>query len=243
MFTILLTVGLALILAVAFGLAARLRQQAAVLDGQQMERRFGPEYERVLARRNGDAKAARRELAARLRRYGSLEVLPLGSGARERYLAQWKAVQEDFVESPARALGEAEALLTRLAAERGYPAEAPFEERIAALSVHHARRVQGYLRVHDVRHGVSTQSTANTANARNAPDSRDAAETSRNSAETSRNGAGTEDMRAALLEARALFDSLLNARACNGGGHQQERTVRAARPRLGLPGGTAPRAH
>ncbi|MGP3990085.1 hypothetical protein [Streptomyces sp. 3N207] len=241
MFTTLLTVGLAVILAVAFGLAVRLRQRAA-LDGQQMERRFGPEYERVLARRNGDAKAARRELAARLRRYGSLEVLPLGSRARERYLAQWKAVQEDFVASPARALGEAEALLTRLAAERGYPAEAPFEERIAALSVHHARRVQGYLRVHDARHGVSTQSTAKTANARNAPDSRNALGP-RDAVEPSRNGAGTEDMRAALLEARALFDSLLNARACNGGGHQQERTVRAARPRLGLPGGTAPRAH
>ncbi|MGI5347503.1 hypothetical protein ACQEU8_04840 [Streptomyces sp. CA-250714] len=219
MFTTLLTVGLAVIVAVAFGLAIRLRQRAAALDGQQMERRFGPEYERVLARRNGDAKAARRELADRLRRYGSLKVLPLTSGARERYLAQWKAVQEQFVESPVRALGEAEALLTRLAAERGYPAEAPFEERIAALSVHHARRVQGYLRVHDARRG----NTPNTPDAGSAPD--------------------TEEMRAALLEARALFDSLLNARACNGGVQQRERVPRPARPRIGLPGGTASGAH
>ncbi|MBO8193534.1 hypothetical protein ITI46_17985 [Streptomyces oryzae] len=219
MFTTLLTVGLAVILAVAFGLALRVRQRAADLDGQQMERRFGPEYERVLAARNGDARAARRELAARLRRYGSLEVLPLASGARERYLAQWKAVQEEFAESPATALREAEALLTRLAGERGYPADAPFEERVAALSVHHARRVQGYLRVHDALHsdgGGSTQSAAHAGNA-----------------------ADAEDVRGALLEARALFDSLLNARPCNGAGQQRERTVRAARPRLGLPGNTA----
>ncbi|MFI8848824.1 hypothetical protein ACIGW3_01245 [Streptomyces sp. NPDC053499] len=219
MLTTLLIAGLAVILAAAFGLAIRLRRRAAALEGQRMERRFGPEYERVLAERDGDAKAARRELAQRLKRYGTLEVLPLASGARERYLAQWGAVQEAFVDSPARALDEAEALLTRLAEERGYPAEVPFEERVAALSVHHARRVHGYLRVHRVRRdGGSDGAQA---------------------------AAATEDMRAALLEARALFDSLLNARAGHGGGQQRRRAEEAAGPRLALPGvfPPAPRQH
>ncbi|MEU3192401.1 hypothetical protein ABZ686_17625 [Streptomyces sp. NPDC006992] len=221
MFILLLVAGTAAILAVAFVVAVRLRRRAAAVEAQLLERRFGPEYTRVLARRHGDTRTTRRELAGRLDRYGSLAVLPLASGARERYLAQWRAVQEDFVDSPARALGAAETLLESLAEERGYPAGLPFEERLAALSVHHARRVQGYRRLRDARR----------AGGGSGPDA-----------------AETEDLRAALLEGRALFDSLLNARA-GGAGAERGRPSRPGLSR-GLaaahrqqPPATGPGAH
>ncbi|WP_369204981.1 hypothetical protein [Streptomyces sp. PU-14G] len=183
MFTILLIAGLGVVLAVAVGLALRLRQEAADRDGEDLEGRFGPEYDRTLVRRGGDVRTTRRELRTRLKRYAQLRVAPLHRAAREHYLARWSALEEDFSAEPGRALDAAEALLTELAAERGYPAEAPFEDLAAALSVHHARRVHGYRRVHEA---------ARTAHAEHrAP----------------------QDARAALLAAGALFDSLLNARA------------------------------
>ncbi|WP_431984867.1 hypothetical protein [Streptomyces qinglanensis] len=221
MFTLLLVAGTAVILAVALVVAVRLRRRAAAVEAELLERRFGPEYTRVLDRRHGDTRATRRELSGRLERYGSLAVQPLASGVRERYLAQWKAVQEDFVDSPAAALGAAETLLERLSEERGYPAGLPFEERLAALSVHHARRIQGYRHLRDARR----------AGGGSAPDA-----------------AETEAMRAALLEGRALFDSLLNARA-SGAAAQWGRPSRAGLSR-GLaaahrqqPPGTGPGVH
>lgn len=172
MYTTLLIVGLVVILAVALVLAFRLRQRAGA-GGQSLKRRFGPEYDRAVARHNGDAKAARRELNERLRRYGSLREKPLTPGEPERYAERWAAVQEHFVQSPHAALNEADVLLDQLATERGYPPNVPFEERIAALSVHHAHQVHGYLRVREALRGDST-----------------------------------EEMRAAFLEARGLFEAL-----------------------------------
>ncbi|MDF4252204.1 hypothetical protein [Streptomyces sp. WMMB303] len=206
MFVLLLVAGTVVILAGAFVVAVRLRRRARAVEAQLLERRFGPEYTRVLARRHGDTRTTRRELAGRLDRYGSLAVLPLSSAARERYLAQWRAVQEDFVDSPVRALAAAETLLERLAEERGYPAGLPLEERLAALSVHHARRVQGYRKLHDAR---------------------------RTGGGTASNAAEAEDLRAALLEGRALFDSLLNARATGAGAERG----RSSHP--GISGGLA----
>lgn len=65
-----------------------------------LKRRFGPEYESAVARQNGDARAAERELCERVRRHGSLQEQPLSPEVREQYVAQWDAVQERFVGSP-----------------------------------------------------------------------------------------------------------------------------------------------
>ncbi|CAL9626158.1 hypothetical protein [Streptomyces sp. enrichment culture] len=200
MVTILLIAGLAVILVVSGGLALRIRQEAALDEGQRLQRRFGPEYDRVLARHHGDTKRTSRELRARLKKYGTLQVLPLGRETRELCLARWNTVEETFADSPRQALEEAADLLTALAAARGYPMTAPLEERIAALSVHHARRVHGYRCVHE--------------------------------AGPAQHGTEADDMRTALLEARALFDALLHARP-----HPcplpPQRPAGAVRPRVG----------
>jgi hypothetical protein len=113
-----------------------------------LKRRFGPEYESAVARQNGDVRAAERELGERVRRHGSLQEQPLSPEVREQYVAQWDAVQERFVGSPQKAVTEADALLARLARDRGFPDGEQFEEQLAALSAHHAYFVQGYRSMH-----------------------------------------------------------------------------------------------
>ncbi|MER5660162.1 hypothetical protein [Streptomyces mirabilis] len=124
------------------------RGRARGSGGRGLKRRFGPEYERAVALQNGDVQAAQRELGERVRRHGSLQEQPLSPEVRERYVAQWDAVQEQFADSPQKAVTEADALLARLARDRGFPDGERFEEQLAALSVHHAYFVQGYRSMH-----------------------------------------------------------------------------------------------
>ncbi|PAZ12239.1 hypothetical protein CLM62_31635 [Streptomyces sp. SA15] len=158
--------------------------------GQNLKRRFGPEYDRAVARHDGDAKAAERELAERLERHGSLRERSLEPGQREQYEARWTAAQERFVDSPREAVAEADRLLAELAGARGFPDGGQYEEQLAALSVHHADHVHGYRRVHRVaRAGVGVGGDGGQA-----ADGR----------------AGTEEMREAMVEARALFEDLVS---------------------------------
>ncbi|MDG4862456.1 hypothetical protein P8605_30405 [Streptomyces sp. T-3] len=116
--------------------------------GGSLRRRFGPEYDRTVAHHDGDTKAAERELKERIRRHGDLERKSLPPEARETYVAQWAGVQERFVDAPRQATADAERLIARLAAERGYPDGERREDQIDALSVHHGTRVHGYRLLH-----------------------------------------------------------------------------------------------
>lgn len=180
------------VLAAAFTLGARRSRR-----GPALRRRFGPEYDVTVARHDGDTRAAERELAMRLERHGDLRRRPLEPAEREQYEARWTAAQERFVESPRDAVAEADRLLADLAGARGYPGSGQYEEQLAALSVHHAHYVDGYRRVHraarahtggvmgpDLATGFATPGTGF--------DSHD-----------------TEEMREAMVAARALFDELL----------------------------------
>ncbi|MER6250427.1 hypothetical protein ABT224_03380 [Streptomyces sp. NPDC001584] len=121
--------------------------------GRGLKRRFGPEYERLVTRHEGDTKAADRELGERLKRHGSVRERPLSSASREQYAAQWAGIQKRFVDSPQESVAEADALLARLTSDRGFPADGPFEEQLAALSVHHAQHVDGYRGLHGAARG------------------------------------------------------------------------------------------
>ncbi|MEU4032840.1 hypothetical protein [Streptomyces collinus] len=153
--------------------------------GPDLKRRFGPEYERTVARHDGDTQAAERELAERVERHGGLRERPLEPAERERYADRWTAVQERFVDAPREAVAEADRLLAEIAGVRGYPDGGRYEEQLAALSVHHADHVDGYRRVHRVaQDGAAAGATGS--------------------------GAGTEELRTALVDARALFDDLID---------------------------------
>ncbi|MGW2723734.1 hypothetical protein [Streptomyces sp. NPDC001492] len=174
-----LIVIVAAVVVVAVALTLRAR---GGYGGRDLKRRFGPEYDRTLARHDGDAKAAERELTERVQRHGSLREQPLEPGRLEEFTARWTAAQERFVDAPREAVAEADRLLAELAALRGFPDGSHYEEQLAALSVHHADHVHGYRHVHRVaRAGVGGQDG---------------------------DRADTEEMREAMVEARALFEDL-----------------------------------
>ncbi|MGW7269104.1 hypothetical protein ACWGH5_01195 [Streptomyces sp. NPDC054864] len=139
------------VIAVAAVLFVGLRRARG--GGRGLKHRFGPEYDHTVARHDGDVRAAEQELRERVRLHGSVKTEPLPPGARERYVAQWAGVQEQFVESPQQAVVEADALLARLARDRGFPDGERFDEQVAALSVHHAHSVHGYRKVHTATRG------------------------------------------------------------------------------------------
>ncbi|MET9083591.1 hypothetical protein ABZX77_17145 [Streptomyces sp. NPDC004237] len=175
-----------------------------------LKRRFGPEYERAVAQHGGDTRAAERELAERVDRHGGLRERPLEPAERERWAARWTTAQEQFVDSPRESVTEIDRLLAELAAARGFPAGAEYEDQVAALSVHHADHVDGYRRVH----------RAASAPVGGTPQSR----------------AGTEEMRTALIEARLLFDDLVAPSASSSRAPARHRTAVGADTGAPAPG-------
>ncbi len=113
-----------------------------------LQHRFGPEYDRAVA--EGDSRvAAERELRERERRHAELELHDLTPEARTRYTAAWEEIQARFLDDPSGAVSEADALVTELIAERGYPT-GEYEEQIAHLSVEHARTLGHYRDAHEI---------------------------------------------------------------------------------------------
>jgi hypothetical protein len=110
--------------------------------------RFGPEYDRVVSEQDSRG-AAERELRERERRHAELELRPLDSASRDRYMASWEEIQVRFVDAPDQAVGEADALVTQLIAERGYPT-GDYDDQLAHLSVEHARTLDHYRKAHDI---------------------------------------------------------------------------------------------
>jgi hypothetical protein len=156
---------------------------AAIFFGVQASRRrrlqstFGPEYDRTVAD-TGSRSDAEKELRERERRHASLELKPLSPESRARYSTAWEEVQIHFVDDPAEATNEADRLVTELISERGYPTS-DYEDRLADLSVEHARTLGHYRDAHE----ISRRSQAGEAS--------------------------TEDLRQALVHYRALFADLL----------------------------------
>src|SRR5436190_7853905 len=112
---------------------------------KQLQSQFGPEYDRTVERTDGK-KDAEAELKARQNRHDQIDIRPLSSAARERYIAQWQTVQAQFVDSPGAAVGSADELIQSVMSDRGYPVQ-DFDTRAADISVDHPHVVENY------RHG------------------------------------------------------------------------------------------
>jgi hypothetical protein len=145
---------IAVIVIAAFAVLVAGRGRIRDGGGRGLKHRFGPEYDHAVADHNGDTKAAERELGERVKQHGSLTEQPLSPQARAQYTAQWADIQEQFIDSPHKAVTKADALLARLAKDRGFPGE-QFEEQFAALSVHHPAQVRGYRSMHTAARGHS----------------------------------------------------------------------------------------
>jgi hypothetical protein len=109
---------------------------------------FGPEYDRTV-RQTGDRRQAERELAGRVERRKQLTIVPLPEQARLDYMARWQRVQAAFVDAPVESVRQADALVSQVMTDRGYPV-AEFEQRAEDVSVDHAAVIDNYRRAHAI---------------------------------------------------------------------------------------------
>ena len=133
---------LIIVVGVAFYMRKRKHTTAELRD------RFGPEYDRAV-KQHGSERKAEAKLTDRETRVEMLKIRELDLTERERYLAQWKAVQSRFVDYPKGAVTEADELVCSLMQTRGYPVT-DFEQRAADISVDHPRVVENYRSAHAV---------------------------------------------------------------------------------------------
>ncbi len=130
---------LLLVVIVAIFLIGRERKRA---QSRRLQRRFGPEYARVV-RTTGDQDKAEAELKAREARVEKFKLVALPPAEAARYAEEWKLLQARFVDNPTGVVVEANRLVRDLMLKRGYPM-ADFEHRAADISVHHPRVVENY---------------------------------------------------------------------------------------------------
>jgi hypothetical protein len=123
-------------------IAALLARARRHRQSQHLRRRFGPEYERLVAER-GDRAKAEAELRAREKRVDRLKIVPLPAAEAAKFSRAWSELQARFVDNPRGIVVEADGLVRDLMVRRGYPM-GDFEERAADISVDHPELVETY---------------------------------------------------------------------------------------------------
>jgi hypothetical protein len=109
---------------------------------EQLHDHFGPEYDRTV-QIMGDEKKAQIDLDERQKHVEALDIRSLSAGERERYLADWAAVQSKFVDEPGQAIVDADHLIIEVMQTRAYPVS-DFEQRAADISVNYPALVSNY---------------------------------------------------------------------------------------------------
>jgi|RhiMetdeSRZDD1v2_1073273.scaffolds.fasta_scaffold22722_4 hypothetical protein len=130
---------LIVVVALAAVVALALTQRRSVA----LRRRFGPEYERLLAEENGDRRAVETRLRERQKRRDALDIRALPPEACEAYAEQWRETQLHFVDDPVLSLADAGGLVEQVARQRGYPVD-DGDEGIEMVSVDHPRLIGHY---------------------------------------------------------------------------------------------------
>lgn len=103
--------------------------------------RYADEYDRTvseLGRRAGEAELVKREVRVR-----ELDIRPLSAPERDRFVADWRNVQEQFVDDPRGAVMRGNDLVEDVLRARGYPVT-DFDRQVADISVDHPRVTQNY---------------------------------------------------------------------------------------------------
>lgn len=111
-------------------------------ESQGLVDRFGPEYSRTVDEL-GSRPRAEKELKARQKRVGKLDIVPLSPQEADRFSREWRAIQGRFVDNPKGVLADADRLVRELMQKRGYPM-GDFESRAADISVDHPGVVDHY---------------------------------------------------------------------------------------------------
>jgi FtsZ-interacting cell division protein ZipA len=127
---------------------------------QNLQERFGPEYDRTV-NELGSRTKGESELKAREKRVERLDILPLAPPEAARFSEAWQALQGRFVDNPKGVVVQAEQLVRELMEKRGYPM-GDFERRAADISVDHPDVVANYrsaqaIAVRDQRGSADTE--------------------------------------------------------------------------------------
>jgi len=115
---------------------------------RKLKTKFGPEYDR-LVEKEGSARRGEAILETRNKRVEKFNIRPLSLEERGRFAAEWRSVQERFVDDPRRAVAQADQLINDALRLRGYPV-GDFEQQAADLSVDYARVVEDYRTAHRI---------------------------------------------------------------------------------------------
>jgi hypothetical protein len=91
----------------------------------------------------GNENKAQTELEDRRKHVDTLDIRPLTVIERDRYLADWMAVQSKFVDEPGQAIENADRLIMEVMQLRAYPVS-DFEQRAADISVNYPTLVTNY---------------------------------------------------------------------------------------------------
>lgn len=108
----------------------------------QLRGHFGPEYDRTLER-SANAAEADAVLAKRMDRVRRFSLHPLSHEQADGFTREWQRIQTRFVDDPDGAVSEADQLVARVMAARGYPTE-DFERLADDVSVDHPHVVENY---------------------------------------------------------------------------------------------------
>jgi FtsZ-interacting cell division protein ZipA len=136
------------ILIVAVWSTARRRRSEGLLRSEKLREQFGPEYDRTLAEM-GNARSAEDELTARQERVSQFDIRHLAAEEGQHFNDEWQVVQASFVDDPSAAVHDADALVGRVMAARGYPVS-DYEQRSADMSVDHSPAMGHYRAAHDI---------------------------------------------------------------------------------------------
>ncbi|MHB1338047.1 MAG: hypothetical protein ACYC7M_08745 [Bellilinea sp.] len=132
---------------------------------KKLQDRFGTEYDRTV-QALGNKKKAQAELDERQKHVAGLNIKPLSAADRERYLANWAAIQSKFVDEPGQAIGNADRLIMEVMQIRAYPVS-DFEQRAADISVNYPGLVSNYRAAREIAL-KNEQQQANTEDLRQA---------------------------------------------------------------------------
>lgn len=115
---------------------------------EQLHNQFGTEYD-LAVETTGNEKKAHAELNERQKHVEALNIRPLSIEERERYLADWAAVQSKFVDEPGKAIEDADGLIMEVMQLRNYPTS-DFEQRAADVSVSYPALVSNYCAAREI---------------------------------------------------------------------------------------------
>lgn len=104
--------------------------------------KYGPDYDATVKTMGNETKA-QKEMDQRQKHVDTLDIRSLSLSEREKYLAEWKAVQAKFIDQPGPATVEADHLIMEVMQLRNYPVS-DFEQRAADISINYPDLVSNY---------------------------------------------------------------------------------------------------